>query len=153
MTHAEAVNRDLAFGFQQEDNLLGIFRENFDRCLSRTGRSAVVDYIAPRTYLELKSRNCRSDRYNTIMFGKNKIEFAQRTNRDFYAVFNFIDGVYFYKYKKEDLDNGLITFGLGGRQDRGKDERKECAFIAHNLLTRLCDRPGGVQMRAGTCYL
>ena len=135
--YKECLQRDLKFGNTEEDKLITLFRERFDKCLCKTNSYSVVDFISPKTYLELKSRNCNHDRYNDIMIGENKIRFAEKTNRKVILVWNFQDGVYFYQFDKNDISNGNITFRMGGRTDRGKDERKMCAYVSKDLIEKL----------------
>lgn len=133
----QALKKDLEFGLKCEDELLNVFREKIDNNFCKTNKGAIVDYISPRCYLELKSRNCNHDKYNEMMIGENKIQFAMKTKKKFYIVYNFKDGIYYYLFNKEDLDLGKIRFSMGGRTDRGKDERKICAFIDVDLLIPL----------------
>ena len=137
MDYQERKQKDLEFGLKCEDELLGLFREKIDNLLCKTNQNAIVDYISPKTYLELKSRNCNHNRYDEIMIGKNKIEFAMKTKKNVYFAYNFYDGVYYYKFNSKDVQDGNITFKLGGRCDRGRDERKICGFIKSELLTTL----------------
>jgi len=131
------LQRDLEFGLAEEDKLLPLFREKIDKCLCKTRDSDIIDYISPKSYLELKSRNCYYADHDDIMIGANKIRFAERTNKKVYLAFNFRDGVYYYEFKREDLTNGVIDFRLGGRKDRGRDERKMCAYIKRESCVRL----------------
>ena len=131
------VERDLEFGLAEEERLLPVFREKFDNLLCKTGEGSVVDYISPKTYIELKSRNINHDDHDDIMIGANKIRFAERTPKKVILAFNFRDGVYYYEFKREDLTNGVIDFRLGGRKDRGRDERKTCGYIKRTNMKRL----------------
>jgi hypothetical protein len=71
------------------------------------------------------------------MIGENKIRFAEKTNRKVILVWNFQDGVYFYQFDKNDISNGNITFRMGGRTDRGKDERKMYAYVSKDLIEKI----------------
>lgn len=132
-----AFERDFKFGIAEENKLLDLFRERFDKCLCKTSTTAIIDYISPKTYLELKSRNCNHDKFEDIMIGENKIRFAEKTNRRVVLVWNFQDGVYYYDFDKNDITNGKITFRMGGRSDRGKNEKKICAYVSRDLLQKL----------------
>jgi len=44
-----------------------------------------------------------------------------------YFAFNFTDGVFYWEYKSDDLND--ITIKSGGRWDRGKPEIKDYAYI------------------------
>lgn len=132
-----ALEKDLNFGLGEEDKLLEVFRERFDKCLCKTNQYSIMDFISPKTYLELKSRNCNHDKFDDIMIGENKIRFAQKSNKKVVLVWNFQDGVYFYQFDKTDIESGKITFRMGGRTDRGKNEKKMCAFVSKDLLEKL----------------
>lgn len=137
MDYKKAFDRDYNFGIQEEEKLIEVFRERFDKCLCKTNSTAIIDFISPKTYLELKSRNCNHNKFNDIMIGENKIQFALKTKRDVIFAFNFLDGIYFYKFNKEDISNNKINFRLGGRTDRGRDEIKRYAYISRDLLEKI----------------
>lgn len=138
--YKNALEKDLKFGLAEEDKLLQLFRERFDKCLSKTNTFAIIDFISPKTYLELKSRNCNHDKFDDIMIGENKIRFAEKTKKRVILVWNFQDGIYFYEFKKEDIENGNIQFRMGGRTDRGKNEKKMCAYVSSSLLVPLLEK-------------
>ena len=71
------------------------------------------------------------------MIGVNKIEFASKSCRECYFVFNFWDGVFNWKFNKEDIENGDVFYAMGGRCDRGRNERKLYAYIKNHLLISL----------------
>ncbi len=136
-SYKQNLQRDRNFGFPKEEELLPIVKATFDKTMERTtDRNFVFDYEGDTAYAELKSRRIRHNDYNDIMIGKNKIEFALKCNKKVFLCFNFIDGAYYYEFSKEDIRSQGITYREGGRQDRGKDERKECAFIKTNLLKK-----------------
>jgi len=135
--YEEFLKRDLKFGLAEEDRLIHLFREKFDKLLCKTGDFSVMDFISPKTYLELKSRNVKHDTYNSVMIGANKIKFARDCGKRVIFVFNFTDGIYYYEFKYEDTRNGVIDFRLGGRMDRGIDERKTYAYININNIVKL----------------
>lgn len=137
MTYAQHLQRDLNFGLPKEIELLPLIKETFDATMERTtDRNFVFDYEGDTAYAELKSRRIKHNQYSDIMIGKNKIEFALKCNKKVFLCFDFIDGAYYYEFSKEDIRSQGITFRAGGREDRGKDERKECAFIKTNLLKK-----------------
>ena len=80
-----------------------------------------------KNILELKSRRIIHNRYPDIMIGLNKVEEAIKhsKNFDYYLLFLFKDGLYKWKYAK----GKKYDIRMGGRMDRGKDERKMCAYI------------------------
>jgi hypothetical protein len=129
--------QDIKLGNEGEDKCLPIFREKFDKYLCKTNRYSLMDYISPTMYIELKTRNCNHDKYNDIVIGKNKVDFSFKSNKKCILAFNFQDGIYYYIVDKKDFDNGDIYYAIGGRYDRGVDERKEVAYIKRKLLIKL----------------
>ena len=66
------------------------------------------------------------------MIGLNKIKYAQSNpDKDFYFVFAFTNGLYYWKYNADDK----LNYRKGGRIDRGYKEIKEYAYIPISLLT------------------
>lgn len=128
---------DLAFGEKNEVLLFDVFKKHIDNKFCKTGRFNEMDFISPSSYLELKSRNCNFTDYDEIMIGENKIRFAEKTDKNVFLAWRFNDGLYFYRFNKDDIENGNITFKMGGRSDRGKDERKQTAYIKRELLTEI----------------
>ena len=127
--------RDYALGNEGEKEALPLFQKKFDRYLCKTGRFNTMDFMSPKTYVELKSRNCRFNDYADIMIGKNKVDFCLASSRRCILAWRFTDGIYCYDFNKEDIESGDVYFAMGGRCDRGKDERKEVAYIKRHLLT------------------
>lgn len=129
--------QDIELGKKGEEDVLPLLREKIDKYLCKTSQYATMDFISPKSYVEVKTRSCRHDTYSTQMIGVNKIEFALKSFRDCYLVFNFADGVFYWKVNKEDIENGDLYYAMGGRCDRGRDERKIYAYIKNHLLTSL----------------
>ena len=126
--------RDLALGNQGEIECLPLFKKKFDKYLSKTGQFNTMDFISPKTYVELKSRNYRFADFDDIMIGKNKVEFCLKSFRRCILAWRFTDGIYYYEFDKNDMDEGNVFYAMGGRTDRGIDERKEVAYINRHLL-------------------
>ena len=71
------------------------------------------------------------------MISCNKLLFARHCGKDCYFVFNFTDGLFYYKFDKMDYDTGVIRSAYGGRNDRGKDEKKPYCYINIKLLRKI----------------
>jgi hypothetical protein len=137
MNYKQHLQKDLNFGLPNEELLLPLIRRTFDATIKRTtNRNFVFDYEGVDTYAELKTRRIYHNQFDDIMIGKNKLDFALNCGKDVFFCYSLIDGNYYYKFSKEDISNQGITFREGGRQDRGKDERKKCGFIKTNLLKK-----------------
>jgi len=125
---------DLVFGRNKEISEIVKIRNKLSKKLKPTNSFFVYDYVSPECYVELKSRRNNLNTYSTTMIGKNKMDYAETSDRPVYFVFSFIDGLYYWKYTKEDIQNGNVIFDIGGRSDRGRDEYKEYAYIKTNIL-------------------
>ena len=91
------------------------------------------DYAGDNKFIELKSRYNTHDKYSNTMIGKNEIHNASKLTEDVYFVFNYTDGLYYWKY---DKDVELIN-AIGGRKDRKFNEQKPYYYIPINLLTKI----------------
>ena len=125
---------DLDFGMKKEISELDKIRNRFSNSLKLTKNFFVFDYVSKECYVELKSRRNKLNTYPDTMVGKNKINYAETADRPVYFVFSFIDGLYYWKYNKEDIQNGSVRFSVGGRCDRGRDEYKDYAYISTKIL-------------------
>ena len=133
LIHPVKLN-DLDFGRNKEISEIVKIRKRFSQSLKPTNSFFVYDYVSKDCYVELKSRRNYLNTYSTTMVGKNKTDYAESSDRPVYFVFSFFDGLYYWKYNKEDLHNGNVIFDIGGRCDRGKNEYKEYAYIKTNIL-------------------
>jgi hypothetical protein len=82
------------------------------------------------------------------MIGKNKIEEAEEAykndnHKKYRFYFTMREGVYYWDYEPnppEDSEEEIFYyFAMGGRNDRGKDERKETAYIFTDNMKLLTD--------------
>jgi hypothetical protein len=129
---------DLNFGYLKEEEALEAIQNKFSNCLQKVkNKYFVFDYSCDNCYVELKSRRNTHDKYPDTMVGKNKIDFAKKSDRPVYFCFSFTDGLYFWKYNEEDMKTGNVEFRTGGRNDRGKEEYKDYAFIKTNILEKI----------------
>lgn len=84
--------------------------------------------------VEVKSRTIKHNTYNTVMMGWNKyIKARQYITREYnvYFVFEYIDGIYFYKYNGEQYKS--VKWG---RKDRGYHELKDYFEIPVSKLQK-----------------
>jgi hypothetical protein len=125
---------DLDFGMKKEISELDKIRNRFSNSLKPTKDFFVFDYVSKDCYVELKSRRNKLNTYPDTMVGKNKMDYAETADRPVYFVFSFIDGLYYWKYNKEDIQNGNVRFSVGGRCDRGREEYKTYAYISTKIL-------------------
>ena len=95
-------NSDYIVGRASEEKYLPCLQNAFnDETLSHTKcKSDIFDYIGNNKYIELKTRSFEHTKYPDTMIGLNKIKYAQANpDKEFYFVFAFTDGLYYYKYK------------------------------------------------------
>jgi len=90
---------------------------------------STMDFINGDIIAELKSRRNKYRQYPDTMCGLNKIrqaEASQEKGKDVQYKFYFLftDGLYVWDFNKDEY-----TTRLGGRQDRGADERKKYAYV------------------------
>ena len=127
---------DIEFGLSKEDEYFNILKDCFDETLIKSiNKYDLFDYIGNDCFIELKSRRNTHNKYPDTMIGYNKIEFAQSTNKIIIFCFSFTDGLYYYKFNKEDLINNNLRIDEGGRCDRGRNEYKQYCYIPIKLLS------------------
>lgn len=126
-------NEDRAFGSQQEKDLLPTLKTFFKLDLKPLGRYDVFDYTAENTLVELKSRRTPIAQFPSTIVGKNKLDYANKSGKDCYFVFNYPEGVYYWKYDSS-LVGDTVKIGKGGRVNRGRPEIKDYAYIPIALL-------------------
>lgn len=133
--------KDFETGDLGEKYVLPILQEYWNVKLYKTASYFEFDFIDNNgRFYEVKTRNISHNIYPSTMVGYNKIEFANTLCKSVYFIFNFTDGVYYYKYNVRKLDELIIK--LGGRCDRGKDEYKKYAYIPIYKLKKInLDKP------------
>lgn len=120
-------------GAAAEKRLLKKLQEKFnDRHLYKSCNTFdPFDFYGMKTVIELKSRNVCKDDFPTTMIGMNKIEMCETLyelqGKKIYFVFEFIDGLYYWRYNKEKVKQYSVEFS--GTMKRGKDERKNHLMI------------------------
>jgi len=126
--------KDYTFGLKKEIELLPTIRKFFnDETIIKLDDYNIFDFKGDNKYIELKSRNCNYNKYPTTMIGYNKIKKALELNEDIYFIFNFTDGIYYFKFDK----NIQLEIKQGGRFDRGKKELSDYAFIPIEILKEI----------------
>tara|TARA_R100001079_G_scaffold109163_1_gene81205 strand:- start:17 stop:427 length:411 start_codon:yes stop_codon:yes gene_type:complete len=128
---------DLDFGLNQEDKLLPFFKKYFNNNnIKKTNKNNFFDYECDELMIELKSRRINHNKYDSLIFGKNKWDKGKdyiNDGKDVYFIFNCNDGIFLYK---QDLSKPPI-FKQGGRFDRGRPEIQELTHIPVSDLTKI----------------
>ena len=123
--------KDIEFGNYYEQRVLKwLNRNDFSGNILNLYKNPynVMDMISEnqKHIIELKTRRIKHDKYEDMMIGLNKIEEAEKNPQyKYHMYFLCEDGLYGWTYTPNK--NYLIK--MGGRNDRGKDERKLCAFL------------------------
>ncbi len=119
---------DYMKGAQKEKQAQKIIEKHLNTTLKNTGKFHTFDWINDEYLIELKSRNCKKNKYPTTMVGMNKINAGLKQIKEgkkVIFIFGFDDG--YYKWNLT-LD-AVYEKKKGGRWDRGMSEIKEYAFI------------------------
>jgi len=137
MFNKEIHKNDVELGENGENTTKAIIEKFLSITLTKsTDKYAIFDYYNDNTFIELKTRRIKHDTYSTLMFGYNKFKKGLehlKDGKNVYFFFNCLDGIYYWKLTDDTKSH--ITIGTGGRQDRGKDERRKLVFISsHNLI-------------------
>ena len=101
--------------------------------LKQNKRYSTFDFNSENITIELKKRNFESTKYKDLMIGLNKIEKAQKANKDIYFVMILDDGIFSYKYNIDDS----LNYRSGGRRDRGFNEFKKYAYIPIDYFVKI----------------
>ena len=126
--------RDLEYGLKKEIELLPFLQNYFnDDSITKLNKMNCFDFIGENKFIELKSRNNNYNKYDKTMVGYNKFKKASEINVPVYFFFCFTDGLYYYKYNKDDQ----FEIRKGGRSDRGYFEKNDYVFIPINLLIKV----------------
>jgi hypothetical protein len=129
-------NSDYIVGRQNEITHISNLQKFFnDPNLKHTEhKTDIFDFYSENKFVELKSRNFEHSKFQDTMIGINKINYAKlNPNKEFYFVFSFTNGLYYWKYNDEDE----LNYRKGGRYDRGYNEIKDYAFIPIKLLKNI----------------
>ena len=130
---------DYKMGISKECNVHPILETFFDCVLEKPSNPySVFDFFSNKCYVELKTRRNNWKTYPSTMVGKNKLNFAKSiTDRPVYFCFQFQDGLFYWAYNEQDIENGYVVFDQGGRNDRGRNEYKTYAYLDVSKLQRI----------------
>ena len=120
---------DVHYGEKCEKIMIIKLQEHFNDKLTKVRYYDNFDFIDDKQeiYIELRSRRCKIDTYDTTMVGINKINMAKilrRKEKHMYFFFYFTDinycdtEIYYWKYNIDECDK--LIFKNGRRKDRSK---------------------------------
>lgn len=93
-----SLQKDLVFGLNKEKNVLEIINKFFNRTICKSlDKFSRFDFFDCKYTYELKSRRCDYNKYPSTMIAADKMK--EKT----IFLFQFTDGLYYIKYKKEFL--------------------------------------------------
>lgn len=125
---------DLENGLKAENKCKAPLEKIFGE-LKTTDRYCFYDYENDKYIIELKSRNINHNQYPTAMINHSKIiKWKNKCpNKDFISAFLYKDGLYYWKYNIEEIDN----IGTTGRTDRGCVESYDMVYFKNELLKEI----------------
>ena len=92
------------YGVKEENKLLVPLQQFYnDDSIKPLPEGSKFDFMGEGIYIELKSRTCKKDTYESTCISVGKVEYAKQHCHEsvFYFVFNFTDGMYYWKYNQE----------------------------------------------------
>ena len=90
---------------ENEIRIKPILEKFFNIELTHNERYSIFDFSNENTHIELKCRNCYSTKYSDLMMNLNKWNVGfkfMNFNKNVYYVFEFIDGLFYYKQDFSD---------------------------------------------------
>lgn len=123
---------------KQETYIKPVLEKYFNVKLQKLDQFNLFDFVSDdkKLYIEMKTRNCNLEHYNTSIVGKNKLDEASKLSKHNITVifiFKFIDGTFYHIYDKDY--NYIIK--KCGRTDRGINEIKNYCFINTKDLIKI----------------
>ena len=112
------MQQEISFGKASEVKNLDALKSVVPDIVPTPSRYFPFDYSSSTSYVELKTRKFKKDKYPTTIIGMNKIEYAkQNPDKDYYFAFCFEDGLYYIKYHPALFEGFSVTKCY--RRDRG----------------------------------
>lgn len=122
--------QDLLLGSIGEQNSKKILDEYFNCNFEETNKYHNFDFKCKDIYVEVKTRRIKSYSYDTLFFSYSKYKYIKKNpNYEYYFLYNLEDGYFLWKYNEKEL-----TFKMGGRKDRGKNEIYKVCNVPSNKL-------------------
>ena len=118
--------QDYNFGINSQNEVLQKLRQYFDSELEIIEyKYSLFDYHAKDILIELKSRKCTKDFYETTIIGCKKLldaanKQSECSNLKIYFVFKFIDCITYWEFSSTKMKQ--LKIQKNGRNDRGRKE-------------------------------
>jgi hypothetical protein len=126
------------FGLKKETELKDIIQIYFNTTeLRKLSKFHPFDYKTSNCFFEIKTRRTRLNDFPTTLIGYNKFVFAEALQNfeNCYFIFQFIDGLYYYKYEKNDIN--IYEQKHIYRRDRNETTSKYHMLIPNEKLTKI----------------
>ena len=129
--------RDLQFGNSNETRIKPKLDHVFGNLIDNNilNKYSKIDFQNDSFAIEYKRRRIQFGRYPTLFFDEGKInegwEYVRRGIRTFF-IWECNDDLYYW-----ELKTGEYFYEVGGRTDRGKNERKRLANIKLEFIKPL----------------
>jgi len=144
-TFDELFQKDYETGKINEKRVVNFLNKN--TCYKfylKKNRFSLMDfriYGEPNRCDELKSRDLNHDDFPTAIIGKEKIfdAIANHDKKKYVFWYLYKDGLYYYDFDIDDINNKTIFLDWWKRTTRGKLEKKKVFYIPHRLLTLFSD--------------
>ena len=133
MLYMNNKKNDLKFGLSKEQEILPLLEEHFGK-LNKLPPNDEFDFINDTYVVEVKSRRISIDTYPSQMVGMNKLNVGlihQQNNLTPVFIFNCRDGAYCW------IQDNNYSVRIGGRNDRGRPEYKQYAYVKTEFLNLL----------------
>ena len=126
---------DIDFGKAEEQAIKALLEQHFGP-LEPTNTYNHFDFKNEKFVIEVKTRRIRHNRYDTQIFGTNKLMTGRKYLKKGIQpvfVFNCIDGIFVWYLDEAEISHNAI----GGRSDRGKVEQHKQTHISVRYLKEL----------------
>ncbi len=129
---SKTYEKDYEFGKECEKKIFPIIKDFFDDEIKEsTYRYCTYDFKGTKNNYELKSRNNKHNTFNDTMISKYKID-NLKGNTIF--LFNFIDGLFYIKYDKDEFKNFKLENFVRNRRVDYNDIKQLYYFIPIDKL-------------------
>tara|TARA_R100001440_G_scaffold43809_1_gene63549 strand:+ start:6747 stop:7199 length:453 start_codon:yes stop_codon:yes gene_type:complete len=134
--------KDLSFGYKSENDIHSILEEHFGKLFKSSlnpemGKYYEFDKYNEEYFIEIKSRRIRHNQYESLFFGKNKLDkgddiLKKSPHLRIFYLWVCIDGIYGWEHRTTEYD-----IEQRGRCDRGKNEYNDCVDIKQKNIKPL----------------
>jgi hypothetical protein len=125
--------KDYTFGKQQEEKQFEAIKTFFKDDIKTTDKFCSYDFESETSLYELKSRNNKYSAYPTTLIPFDKIN----ENKKLIFLFNFVDGLYYIQYCKEEFKNFQLEPFKRHKRYGFNDKEKLYYFIPIEKLIKI----------------